>query len=283
VSINDGGRTFLRSYGLADTSSGRELTPADHFRIASITKTFVATAVLQLVEEGKLKLDDVLETYVPDVPNGNAITIRQLLGMRSGVFNYIDDQDFLKSYEADPLLPSWKPADILPILGRHPPNFAPGAKTEYSDSNYVLLGMILEKVTGQSVEQVVEERVIRPLGLGANTSFPTTPAMPDPYARGYWPDGRDFTASNPKVAWTAGAIVSTVPDLTRYAPQLARGELLKPETQAERMKVTELSSGGGLTAYYALGVLTIGDWIGHSGGSSGTAPRSTTPRSTRPR
>jgi D-alanyl-D-alanine carboxypeptidase len=272
VSVVAPGRgTFLRSYGVANTRTGRPLEPDQHYRIASVSKTFTATAILELVDQGRIRLDDTLDRYVKGVPNGDVITIRQLLGMRAGVFNWIDDQQFLAAYEADPLLPGWQPSHVIGILQRHAAEAAPpGQVTIYSDSNYVLLGLVIQRVTNQPAESFITEHVIEPLGLG-ETSFPRTPAMPQPFARGY-DDSlgslRDATYSHPRVPWTAGGMVSTVPDMTRYAGALASGAVLSKGALQERLAFTPLETGGPPSPFfvgYGLGVMRIGDWIGHDG------------------
>ena len=258
---------FERSYGEADRATGRELTPGDHYRIASVTKTFVANAVLQLVDDGALALEDTLDQYVEGVPNGDVITIRQLLAMRAGVFNYVDDETFMDAYTADPLLPWWAPEDIVPILQRHDPAYPPDERTVYSDSNYVLLGLVLEQVTGEPAEWWITREVIRPLGL-ENTSFPTSPALPDPYTHGYETGSDplvDLTWSSPEVPWTAGAMVSTVPDMAVYAEQLATGALLSEELQEQRLDFADMGNAEGAFLGYGLGIAEIGEWIGHNG------------------
>ncbi|MDQ6774436.1 MAG: beta-lactamase family protein [Candidatus Dormibacteraeota bacterium] len=258
---------FLKSYGTADVPAKRSMEPDDHYRIASVSKTLTATAILQLADSGRLSLSDTLDKYVPGVPNGNIITIRELLAMRAGVFNFIDDKPFIDSYNTDPLLPTWKPADIIPILQRHAADFTqPDQKSVYSDSNYILLGLVLEKVTQVAADRWITEHVIRPLGLGS-TSFPTTPAMPNPFAHGYdttFGSVRDLSLTNPNVPWTAGAIVSTVPDMSRYAKDLATGQTLKKATQAERLQFGPFPNNGP-RLQYGLGITQIGDWLGHDG------------------
>ena len=260
--------SFIRSYGKADLASGRPLQPDVFFRIASVTKTFVATAALRLVDQHKIGLDDRLSRYVTGVPYGAVITIRELLAMRAGVFNFIDDQKFLAAYAANPLLPGWQPRDVLTILRRNVKLAKPpGQQTVYSDSNYILLGLVMEKVTGKPAEEVVTDEVIRPLHL-AHTIFPTAPGLPRPYAHGY-DDSlgtlRDATFSTPAVPWTAGAIVSTVPDITGYAKLLADGALLGPKTQAQRLQFAPLGPPGAVRTRYGLGILQVGDWLGHTG------------------
>jgi D-alanyl-D-alanine carboxypeptidase len=261
---------FIKAYGTADLTTRRPMEPALAYRVASISKTFTATAILRLVDSGRIHLADTLNKYVAGVPYGERITIRDLLAMRSGVYNFVDDPDFERAYNADPLLPGWKPEDILPIITQHPREAQPpGIEGVYSDSNYVLLGLILEKVTQQPAEQWITKHVIRPLEL-EDTSFPTTAQMPDSSSRGYTRDQaidpiRDVTASNPKVPWTAGGMVSTVPDLTQYVSQLAEGALLKESTQRQRLHFQALKTTSTVPVYYGLGLLRIGQWLGHDG------------------
>ncbi|MGY1786931.1 serine hydrolase domain-containing protein [Geodermatophilus sp. SYSU D00698] len=275
VGISDPARgSYLQAYGTADTA-GTPMTTDVHYRIASVTKTLTAQAVLRLVDQGRLSLDDRLDEYVPDIPHGDEITIRDLLGMRAGVYDFVADEDFLARYAADPLLPGWSPYDALEIIRAHAGEATPpGGATVYSNSEYVLLGLVLERVTGRSAQQVTTS-VIEELGL-PETSYPTTAALPEPFAHGYVntdselapPDPaeepRDVTYSNPEVPFTAGAVVSTVADMTRYAEQLATGAGLTPETARLRQEWTPLTSSG-IRVQYGLGVLRLGDWVGHNG------------------
>ncbi|MGY1776181.1 serine hydrolase domain-containing protein [Geodermatophilus sp. SYSU D00804] len=276
VGISDPARgSYLQAYGTADTT-GTPMTTDVHYRIASVTKTLTAQAVLRLVDQGRLSLDDRLDEYVPDIPHGDEITIRDLLGMRAGVYDFVADEDFLARYAADPLLPGWSPYDALEIIRAHAGEATPpGEATVYSNSEYVLLGLVLERVTGRSAQQVTTS-VIEQLGL-PETSYPTTAALPEPFAHGYVntdselapPDPgaeepRDVTYSNPEVPFTAGAVVSTVPDMLRYAEQLATGAGLTPETARLRQEWTPLTSSG-IRVQYGLGVLRLGDWVGHNG------------------
>lgn len=270
VAISGPKGTYEKAYGLGDTTTGAPFALDDHVRIASITKSFVATAILQQVRAGRLKLSDRLATYVKGVPNGRRITIRQVLAMRAGIYSFTDDQAFLDAFTADPTM-AFSPRDILAIIRRHKPNFAPGARTLYSDSNYILLGLILEKVTGRTVESVITQGIIRPLGL-TQTSFPTTPAMPSPFAHGYYagPDSTgptitDITAVNPAVAWTAGAMISTVGDLQTWGQELLSGSLIGPKLQRERLRLGAIPNGSGPPVGYGLGILRFGDWYGHDG------------------
>src|ERR1700730_13467735 len=265
VSIDDPNvGNFTKAYGTADAGSGRKLAINDHYRINSVTKTFTATGVLQLVEQGQLSLEDPLEKYVQGVPNGSVIPIRELLAMRAGVYDYIADKQYQDAYNANPLLQSWKSTDVLPVLQRHAAEFTtPDQQSVYSNSNYILLGLVLEAVTKQPADRLITDHVIRPLGLSA-TTFPTSPAMPEPYAHGYEvsTEMRDVTQSDH--GWTDGAMVSNVPDMVRYVKQLATGRLLHASMQKERLKLQPFASSE-IRLQYGLGILQVGEWLGHSG------------------
>lgn len=261
--------TFVAAVGLGDIATGTPITTADAFRIGSVTKTFTATAVLQLVDDGKLSLDDPLQRYVSGVPNGDRATIRQVLNMTAGIPSYTADPDFLAAYNADPLK-AFTPQDAIAIAARHPPDFPPGTDFRYSDTNYIALGLLIERVTGQPASDVIARRILTPLSL-RRTSFPTTPDMPAPYAHGYLltdqgsTSSQDVTRSNPNAAWTAGAMVSTLDDLRLWVKALAAGRLLKPETQRAQLTWTEMPGPPGLDLGYGLGVMKLAGFVGHGG------------------
>ena len=152
VSIVDPERgTFLKAYGTADTA-GTPLTPEMHYRIASVSKTFTAEAVLRLVDQGLVALTDPISMYVDDIPNGDVVTVQDLLAMRSGLFDFANDQDFFNQYIADPTMP-WTTEDTLAIIRANPPVSAPNQETVYNNGNYVILGEVIERVTGQTVRR----------------------------------------------------------------------------------------------------------------------------------
>ena len=176
--------TWIKAIGTADIETGRNIKITDKMRIASITKTFTATVILQLVDEWKLALNDTLDHFVPEVPNSDEITIRQLCDMTSGIFSIADDEGFDNTLANEPLK-KWTHQELLDIALKHDPYFAPGEGGYYSDTNYSpLLGMIIEQVTGNTVENEIQTRIIEPLEL-LNTSFPTGPNMTGEYSRGY--------------------------------------------------------------------------------------------------
>ena len=263
--------TWTYAAGVRDLTTANPMATADTFRIASITKTFTATVILQLVDEGRIGLDDVLEPHIPGIANGDRITVRQVLGMTAGIFDYVNDPIIAANYDLDPLM-AFTPRQGLDVIRQHPADFAPGDHVQYSNSNYLLLGLIIEQVTGQTADVAITERIIRPLGLD-QTVFPTTPDLPEPFVRGYESPAvgatlRDVTSSNPAVPWTAGAMYSTLADLRVWAKALADGTLLDPATQRDRL-AWNVFPGQKLDVRYGLGVLEVNGLIGHSGGIFG--------------
>ena len=261
--------SWVSAQGIADLGTAAPIATEDHFRIASVSKTFTATVILQLVDEGKLSLDDTLEQYVPGIPNGPEITIRQVLHMTAGIYDFSLDEQFMAEYDRDPTV-LVTPQDVIAIVERHEPDFAPGTSFSYSDTNYTLLGLIIEQITGTSAAQALQDFIFTPLGLN-QTSLPDTPRMPEPFPRGYIAASatddtlRDVTLSNPLSAWTAGGIVSTLHDLQLWAVALGQGTLLTPETQRERLQWIGLPGDSRLPVSYGLGIMNVAGFIGHNG------------------
>lgn len=261
---------LVRAYGVADVATGAPFAVEDRVRIASITKTFTATATLILVDRGRLALDDRLESFVPGIPNGAEITVRQLLNMTSGVFDFTTDPGFSAAFDADPLAPF--PVDrVLAILRSNPPAFPPGqpGSWQYSDSNYILLGQIIEKAAGEPAGAFIEREIVGALGL-PGTSYPSSPEIPPPASRGYLvgPPGapeRDVTAVNPQVPGPAGAMISTVAGLQAWAGALASGRLLSPASRTEQTTFVNTNLSPALRTAYGAGLLQINDFVGHNG------------------
>jgi D-alanyl-D-alanine carboxypeptidase len=215
VLVREGDRTIRLTSGYGNLKPKARLRATDRFRVGSVTKSFVATVVLQLVGEGKLALDDTIERWLPGlVPNGRAITVRQLLDHTAGLFDYLGDGD--KTVERRVLSGDWdyrwKPRELVAISTAHKAKFAPGTGWSYCNTCYILLGLIVEEATGNPITAELRTRVFEPAGLRA-TSLDTRPPMSGQYARGYELLGEpplvDFSALSPSLAWTAGAIVST--------------------------------------------------------------------------
>ncbi|ANS70739.1 alkaline D-peptidase [Streptomyces lincolnensis] len=278
--------------GVADTGTGRAADVRDRFRIASTTKTFVATVMLQLVAEGRVSLDDSVERWLPGVVSGNGndggdVTVRQLLNHTSGLFNYTADFPAITSregFEADRYT-TWTDEQLVEIAMRHAPDFAPGAQWAYSNTNYILAGMIIEKVTGRSWQQKVTRRVVRPLGLRDTLTPDAQSRIPGPHLRGYSGFGEpgpaiDVTDFNPTAAGAAGAMISTTGDVSRFFAALLGGRLLHPAQLAE-MKTTVRAAELDPVwpgARYGLGLMEIplscgGVYYSHGGDLAGYTTR----------
>ncbi|MGW1147088.1 serine hydrolase domain-containing protein [Streptomyces sp. NPDC002454] len=261
--------SYVRSFGVADKTTGERMDPDLFLRIGSETKTFTVTALLELVDQGKVGLDDPISRYVDGVPSGDRITLRELAGMRSGLFNYSMDEDFFKALTSDPERP-FTPQELLDYAFKHPLQFEPGTQFEYSNTNLILLGLVVEQAGGMPLDEYVQRNVLDPAGL-RHTVFPTDAAFPSPHAHGYTDQtasGRteDATDWNPSWGWAAGAMISNLHDLRIWAPVLANGTLLTPETQAERLKTGPAIVPG---AGYGLGIFNVQGWLGHNGSLPG--------------
>jgi D-alanyl-D-alanine carboxypeptidase len=232
--------------GVANVQTREPLPENGHYRIASTTKTFVATVVLQLVGEGRLSLNDTVEQHLPGVAHGSGhegsrITVRDLLQHTSGIYDYNNDEAWspfntLETFEERRFY-HYEPEDLVAVAMRHPPIFEPGTARSYSNTNYVLAGMLIEAVTNHPWAEEVRNRIIEPLGL-AQTTVGSGSQMPEPHARGYYqfPDGGplvDVTLLDPSAGDAGGAIISTPEDVTRFFSALLGGELLSSELLAE--------------------------------------------------
>jgi D-alanyl-D-alanine carboxypeptidase len=261
---------YVQTYGVGNRETGTPPSVDDHFRIASITKTFVATVLLQLVDEGAIALDTPISQFDLDFPQSTNATLAELLGMTSGIFDYTHDDAFVDAYNADPLLP-FTPGDALAMARSRAPLFAPGTDISYCDTNTVIAGKIAELATGASIEQLLADRILTPLEL-QETSFATDPAIPEPVLHGYAQlDAssplQDVTRSNPNVAWTAGAMISTLPELQIWAKALTTGTLLSGVVQEERLRTRPLHPDQPVR--YGLGIADLYGFLGHNGGIAG--------------
>ena len=268
------GSFWRGTFGVSDLSTQEAFRSDDFVRIASITKTFTATAILRIVDDGLLALDDTLSTFFPSIPNAGEITIEQMLGMRSGVFDFTAEDAFDAAFEADPTMP-WSIAETVEVINRNEPLFAPGARVQYCDSNYALLGAIAEKIDSAPLDEVIQKRVIEPAGL-LNTYYPTDDSVKTPHPQGYVPtlraDGtfdsrgipRVVNDVNPAVPAGAGAIISTLADVCTWGDVLVDGSLLSATSQARRLQ-THRFVGQKLNFGYGLGITNFNKYLGHDG------------------
>jgi D-alanyl-D-alanine carboxypeptidase len=263
--------SYVRAFGVADKTTRAPMKTDFYSRIGSVTKTFTVTGVLQLADQGKLGLDDPIAKFVDGVPRGDKITLRQLARMQSGLFNFTESTAFQQAMFADPRQP-FTPHELLNYAFAQPNRFPPGEGFEYCNTNTVLLGLVVEKVSGQPLHSYINDHIVAPLGM-SHTSFPTTNAFPEPHSQGYTvqtADGKEAAATdwNPSWGWAAGAMISTLDDMHTWAPALATGKLLSPQMQAQRLQ-TVGSPGMPPQDGYGLGIFNLGGWIGHNGSLPG--------------
>jgi D-alanyl-D-alanine carboxypeptidase len=248
--------TFTAQVGTTRLDGGTPPTPDTHFRIASNTKPVTAALTMLLAQDGALRLDDPIADYVPDVPNGAAITLADLLRMRSGLYCYTNDPGLSARLDADPAK-AWTPREVLAIAFAHPPTAPPDTEYEYCNTNYALLGLVADRVGRRPLARQFDSRLFEPLGL-SHTTLPATDdaALPDPYSHGYmygktlyamtdepYPaavtaaaeSGRlapiDYTDQNPSYATAAGGAISTADDLATWMRALVTGRVLDPDHQ----------------------------------------------------
>ncbi|WP_137725103.1 serine hydrolase domain-containing protein [Prescottella subtropica] len=278
------------TYGTGTIGQSVPVDTAEHIRIGSNTKTMTGTVILQLVQEGKLALTDPVSTYRPDVPNGENITIEQLLNMRSGLFDYSETAELNQTLDDDPGK-QWTPDELLALAFAHPPYFPPGEGYHYSNTNTVLLGLIAEDLDDKPLQKIFQARLFGPAGL-TGTSFPdaadssvparhpqgyvfgtnmdtlTDPALPEAMqaaAKDGTLQPADVTDVNPSWAWAAGAAISTATDLVTWVQALVGGQLLSKDMQERRLASLQPTGPDPAAAQYGWGIAKMGPMLGHTG------------------
>ncbi|MEU8324337.1 serine hydrolase domain-containing protein [Nonomuraea sp. NPDC048881] len=270
--VRDGRRSWFGSAGVSDTGTGRERRQNERFRIGSTSKAFTATVVLKLAAEGKLSLDDTLDRHLPGLFDGSAyepgkITIRQLLNQTSGIFAYTDDEKFVGTGGGEEWFKhrfdTYTPEQLVRIALAHPPTGEPGRRFKYSNTNYILAAMIVEKATGRTFEQELDRTVIRPLRLNGTSLPGADPGIRGPhpvhysilFSRDPQPTVYDATRMSQSFAWAAGGLISTTTDLNRFFAALFGGRVL-PGAQLREMLTTVSTEGAGWIpdTRYGLGV-----------------------------
>ncbi|MFH8405114.1 serine hydrolase domain-containing protein [Streptomyces sp. NPDC018019] len=272
--VRDGDASWQGASGVADIKTGRPTTPWLRHRIGSITKTFTSVAVLQQVGKGRIGLDAPIGRYLPDLfpgERGQAVTVRMLLNHTSGIADYDtliwktpDDVERLRFHQ-------WDPRELVRIGLEAPPEGKPGEAYHYANTNYVIAGLLLHKVTGKAPEKYITDHVIRKAGL-RNTYFPRSAQVTGPHAEiyegmyGLFDPPRDFTVHNMSWAGTAGSLISTMGDLNQFMRALLTGKLLGP-AELRQMKTTVPTDTPALR--YGLGLMSLdrpcGRFWGHNG------------------
>ncbi|WP_158561324.1 serine hydrolase [Emticicia sp. C21] len=263
VIIKNGEVQYSRSIGYSEINgtNKRPLTEANRFRIGSITKMFTSAIILQLVDEGKLKLTDTIDQFIPQIPNASKITIKQILGHRSGIPNVRRIQNSQENVNTTPITRE----EMLDLIVKATPEFEPDSKHSYSNSGYQVLGFIIEKVTGKSYEAALNERIISKIGL-KNTYLATgkidvnkKEALTYMNLGGEW---KPVHETHPSILYSAGAIVSTPSDMATFIQALFDGKIISNES-LEQMKIMREGEGLGMEPFNFAGKT----FYGHAGGA----------------
>jgi D-alanyl-D-alanine carboxypeptidase len=286
---------YREAFGTRVVGTDNPVQVGDHFRVGSNTKTMTGTVVLQLVQEGRMALSDPISKYRPEVPNGANITIAQMLEMRSGLHNYSELESFNRILDQNPTK-AWRPEELVALGLAQASYFPPGRGYHYSNTNTVLLGLVVEQLTGRPLEEVFRDRIFVPMGM-QNSLLPpiASNAIPDPHPHGYLFGSNVSTLTNPALppnqqtaarngsllpndvtdldpswAWAAGGVTSTADDLATYVKPLVVGGLLDPDLQKQRRNsLTPVNPSDPNTALYGLALAKLGPMIGHDGSLPG--------------
>ena len=251
---------FKRSIGYLDVEMNKKLNSKSKYRIGSISKTFTSVLILKSIEDGKLNIDDTIEKYFPDIPNSDKITIENLLSHRSGIFNFTDSSDY-----TDYMLEPKSRAELIDIISNFDSSFKPGRRSSYSNSNYVLLTIILERIYSKDYSEILLDKIIKPLRLNS-TYYGGVIDTNDNEARSYMYAGKWIKQdeTDPSVPLGAGGIVSNPIDLVKFSYLLFSGKILKEESLKKMKKIN---------GQFALGLFGIPFYnkngFGHTGGIDG--------------
>jgi D-alanyl-D-alanine carboxypeptidase len=265
----DGKTIFRKAYGLADAAKGTPMTPDMQLRLGSITKQFTSTAILMLVDEGKIKLDDDITRFIPDYPTrGKRITVENLLNHTSGIASYTSQPDFGVHMTED-----FTVAAMIDRFKNLPLDFEPGSSYRYNNSGYFLLGAIIEKVSGLPYADFLEQRIFKPLGMH-DTAYEGKQHGKAMFVPGHTKSGQGFAPSAPlsmTQPYAAGALVSTVDDLARWDVAVSSGKLLRPATWQRAVAKTTLTDGkvSGYAYGWANGTVRGVPTVEHGGGING--------------
>ena len=273
VVVREHGNVRIEASGFADRGRSSRMRGDERFRIGSVTKTFVATLVLRLAEDGALGLDDTVESWLPGlIPRGQAITVRHLLAHTAGLFDYVEDDRLVADRER-----RWTPRELVSLAIAHAPERSPSGRSfAYSSTNYIVLGLIAEKAGSAPLGRQLRERLFEPLGLRSTSFVPGV--IHGRHMHGHLAPSRQGIVTGPPVdtsdepawwTWAAGGIVSTADDLQRFFAALLKGRVLGPPLLRE---METLGPAGRLR--YGLGIATVptscGPAWGHSGNVQGT-------------
>jgi CubicO group peptidase (beta-lactamase class C family) len=292
VRVTENGKNlFTRAYG--ESMNGVPATTDMHFRNGAVSISYVANLLLQLVDQKKIRLDDKLQKYLPDLPNCERVTVGQLATMTSGYADFVQNPDFISEHYAD-VFRKWTPQDLIDAADPGTLLYEPGTGWSYAHTNYVILGLVIEKATGQKMSSLLDKRVLGPLGLD-DTTDPGTPEIQEPALHAGSSERREFlelpdttpffedsTYWDPSWSITRGAIeTSNIFDLDKTAIAVGTGKLLSPASHKamvskERLGLGENDAPGCPTCHklddfynYGIGVVLTGDWLMQNPAMSG--------------
>jgi D-alanyl-D-alanine carboxypeptidase len=253
----------VASGALGESQPGVPATNGDHFRIGNVTESIMTTLLLRLVDQRRVRLDDPLSRWFPNLPNAGQVTVGMLARSVSGYSDFVTTPRFEKALNANPFR-TWRPSELIRIAFTRPPLFAPGTSWAFSDTNFVLLGEVLRRVGGMPVERLLRRQILGRLGL-SETEMRLDSDIPAPVLHGYSRDrGRyeDSTSWSPSWVPRLGNMISTLGDMGRWARALGAGSLLSPQSHALQVGPQNVGLGP-LTAsmYYAMGLGVVNGWI----------------------
>ena len=270
VSIEGEGELYI-TRGVSNLVTSEPMNVNNYFRIGSITKTFTTEAVLILVDEGKIDLNKPISFYLPElnIPSGDKITIPMLANMTSGLYDYAD-VDLINSLSNSHGQTVFTLEQLLAGAFSNPLRFEPGTKYEYCNTNYLLLGLLITKVTGKPVIDIFTEKIFQPLGM-KNTFWPNTSYMPYPYSHGYFLESSSTLADvinwNPSWADAAGCLISNLSDMKIWAKEVNERKLLSDKMKSVRYAWIDGDIHG--VTYSGFGLEKAWDWIGKTGAIMG--------------
>lgn len=260
------GIDWLYAAGLSDIQNNLPMNGNYTFRIGSCTKTMTITVLLQLVDEGRIALNDRLSEYFPQYPKSDSISIAMLCNMTGGIYDYVSDPGFLPSLNNNPSK-QWSPQELVDIAFRHDFKFIPGKGWDYSNTNCIILGQIIELITGNSLESEINYRIVEPLNL-RHTGFPSSGiTFPGPHSKAYY---QGSLVENEELSehfdiswgWASGAAYSTPRELQLFAESLVKGGLISDSLQKRRLADLQIDELGD---HYGLGIMKRGSFYGHKG------------------
>jgi D-alanyl-D-alanine carboxypeptidase len=257
------GRKELVSGAIGNAYPGVRANRRMHFRIGNTTESMTSTLLLQLVDDGKIRLDDPISKWYPSLPRADEITLAMLAGSTSGYFHYVNSDAFIDAVHAYPFR-HWRPDELIQIGTEMPMLFEPGTSWAFSDTNFVILGEILRRVGGKPVAEQIRERILEPLGM-RHTAMTTTAETPPPVLHGYTDERgvyEDATYWNPSWATYTGNMTSNLADMGRWAQAVGSGTLLSRASYT-RMFAPASVGLGPLTSdfHYAMGSAVANGWI----------------------